>query len=81
MDREVEFKEETLIAVGEPLGAIVEDIINYCMSAYIYYVSHHLEGLYSSGITKWSLTYCLLLLLILGIDSEDVGNPLLVIPQ
>ena len=39
MDREVEFKEETLIAVGEPLGAIVEDIINYCMSAYIYFLS------------------------------------------
>ena len=39
MDREVEFKEETLIAVGGPLGAIVEDIINYCMSAYIYSLS------------------------------------------
>ena len=43
MDREVELKEETLIAVGGPLGAIIDYKTSQHYTSKLI-LSHHLEG-------------------------------------
>ena len=57
MDREVELIEETVIAVGETTWSYSRRHSNHSMSEHSISLTI-LRGLYSSGITKWSLTYC-----------------------